>query len=54
VHRVFVDPGGKNYLSVFLGTGGVETYYTHAKWRKPQMMSKLKGLVKNDVAWNRQ
>jgi hypothetical protein len=54
VHRVFVDPGGKHCLAVLLGTGGAETYYTHAKWRKPRMLSKLKGLVINAVAWNRQ
>lgn len=54
VHRVFVDPGGKHCLAVLLGTGGAETYYTHAKWRKPRMLSKLKGLVINAVSWNRQ
>ncbi|KAH9310907.1 hypothetical protein KI387_025942, partial [Taxus chinensis] len=54
VHRVFVDPGGKHCLAVVLSSGGAETYYTHAKWRKPRILSKLKGLVINAVAWNRQ
>nr|ATA62870.1 putative zinc ion binding protein [Hesperocyparis bakeri] len=54
VHRVFVDPGGKHCLAVVLSNGVAETYYIHAKWRKPRILSKLKGLVINAVAWNRQ
>eukprot|EP01018_Ginkgo_biloba_P010354 Gb_14455 [translate_table: standard] len=54
VHRVFVDPGGRHCLAVVLSSGGAETYYAHAKWRKPRILSKLKGLVINALAWNRQ
>ncbi|KAF6163322.1 hypothetical protein GIB67_025186 [Kingdonia uniflora] len=54
VHRVFVDPGGSHCLATVLSNGDSETYYTHAKWSKPRILSRLKGLVVNDVAWNKQ
>ncbi|XP_057954513.1 vacuolar sorting protein 18 [Malania oleifera] len=54
IHRVFVDPGGSHCIATVLGNGGAETYYTHAKWSKPRVLNKLKGLVVNAVAWNRQ
>ncbi|KAI4322619.1 hypothetical protein L6164_022296 [Bauhinia variegata] len=54
IHRVFVDPGGSHCIATVVGAGGAETFYTHAKWTKPRVLSKLKGLVVNAVAWNRQ
>ncbi|KAG5551850.1 hypothetical protein RHGRI_010074 [Rhododendron griersonianum] len=54
IHRVFVDPGGSHCIATVVGTGGADTFYTHAKWTKPRVLSKLKGLVVNTVAWNRQ
>ncbi|OWM78615.1 hypothetical protein CDL15_Pgr002786 [Punica granatum] len=54
VHQVFVDPGGSHCIATVTGNGGSETYYIHAKWSKPRVLSKLKGLVVNAVAWNRQ
>ncbi|XP_061346722.1 vacuolar sorting protein 18 isoform X1 [Gastrolobium bilobum] len=54
IHRVFVDPGGSHCIATVVGPGGAETFYTHAKWTKPRVLSKLKGLVVNAVAWNRQ
>ncbi|PKU85899.1 vacuolar sorting protein 18 isoform X1 [Dendrobium catenatum] len=54
VHRVFVDPGGSHCIANVLHSGGTETYYTHAKWARPRVLSRLKGLVVNAVAWNRQ
>ncbi|XP_077238877.1 zinc ion binding protein isoform X2 [Tasmannia lanceolata] len=54
VHRVFVDPGGSHCIATVLSSGGAETYYTHAKWGKPRILNRLKGLVVNAVAWNRQ
>jgi hypothetical protein len=54
VHRVFVDPGGSHCIAVVVGSGGADTFYTHAKWTKPRVLSKLRGLVVNAVAWNRQ
>ncbi|RVW95110.1 Vacuolar protein sorting-associated protein 18-like [Vitis vinifera] len=54
IHRVFVDPGGSHCIATVVGNGGADTYYTHAKWSKPRVLSKLKGLVVNTVAWNRQ
>ncbi|KAK2427383.1 vacuolar sorting protein [Trifolium repens] len=54
IHRVFVDPGGCHCIATVVGPGGAETFYTHAKWTKPRVLSKLKGLIVNVVAWNRQ
>ncbi|CAI0460871.1 unnamed protein product [Linum tenue] len=54
IHRVFVDPGGSHCIATVVGAGGAETYYTHAKWSKPRVLGRLKGLVVNAVAWNRQ
>ncbi|KAM2653035.1 hypothetical protein EV2_024720 [Malus domestica] len=54
IHRVFVDPGGSHCIATIVGSGGADTFYTHAKWTKPRLLTKLKGLVMNAVAWNRQ
>nr|XP_011467781.1 PREDICTED: vacuolar protein sorting-associated protein 18 homolog isoform X2 [Fragaria vesca subsp. vesca] len=54
IHRVFVDPGGSHCIACIVGTGGADTFYMHAKWSKPRVLTKLKGLVVNAVAWNRQ
>ncbi|CAL5330488.1 unnamed protein product [Camellia sinensis] len=54
IHRVFVDPGGSHCIATIVSSGGVDTFYTHAKWTRPRVLSKLKGLVVNVVAWNRQ
>ncbi|KAI3997302.1 hypothetical protein MKX01_009146 [Papaver californicum] len=54
VHRIFVDPGGSHCIAVVFSGGDVDTYYTHAKWSKPRILNKLKGVVVNTVAWNRQ
>ncbi|MFS7971208.1 putative transcription factor C2H2 family [Helianthus anomalus] len=54
IHKVFVDPGGSHCIANVVGNGASETYYMHAKWPKPRVLTKLKGLVVNTVAWNRQ
>ncbi|KAK8706536.1 hypothetical protein V6N13_050097 [Hibiscus sabdariffa] len=54
IHRVFVDPGGSHCIATVVGSVGADTFYTHAKWTKPRVLSRLKGLVVNAVAWNRQ
>lgn len=54
VHRIFADPGGSHCIATVLHPGGAETYYTHAKWGRPRPITRLKGLVVNAVAWNRQ
>lgn len=53
IHRVFVDPGGSHCIATIVGPGGADTFYTHAKWTRPRVLSKLKGLLINAVAWNR-
>ncbi|CAF1925179.1 BnaC05g09370D [Brassica napus] len=54
IHKVFVDPGGSHCIATVTGVGGAESFYTHAKWPKPRVLSRLKGLLVNSVAWNRQ
>ncbi|KAL0697667.1 hypothetical protein Bca4012_053789 [Brassica carinata] len=54
IHKVFVDPGGSHCIATVTGLGGAETFYTHAKWPKPRVLSRLKGLLVNAVAWNKQ
>ncbi|PIN14046.1 hypothetical protein CDL12_13329 [Handroanthus impetiginosus] len=54
IHRVFVDPGGSHCIATVIGGGNTDTFYTHAKWAKPRILGKLKGLIVNAVAWNRQ
>ena len=54
IHRVFVDPGGSHCIATVVGSGGPDTFYTHAKWNKPRFLARLRGLVVNAVAWNRQ
>ncbi|KAJ6885007.1 vacuolar sorting protein 18 [Populus alba x Populus x berolinensis] len=54
IHRVFVDPGGSHCIATVIGGGGAETFYMHAKWSKPRVLGRLKGLIVNAVAWNRQ
>ncbi|XP_042039227.1 vacuolar sorting protein 18-like isoform X1 [Salvia splendens] len=54
IHRVFVDPGGSHCIATVVGGGTSDTFYTHAKWAKPRILTRLKGLLVNTVAWNRQ
>ncbi|EMS56180.1 hypothetical protein TRIUR3_02689 [Triticum urartu] len=54
VHRVFLDPGGKHCIVTVIHPGGAETYYHHARWPRPKPLPRLRGLLVNAVAWNRQ
>lgn len=54
IHSVFVDSGGSHCIATVVGTGGADTFYIHAKWSKPRLLTRMKGLVVNAVAWNRQ
>lgn len=54
IHGVFVDSGGSHCIATVVGGGTSDTFYTHAKWAKPRILSRLKGLLVNAVAWNRQ
>ncbi|XP_022952155.1 vacuolar protein sorting-associated protein 18 homolog [Cucurbita moschata] len=54
IHRIFVDPGGSHCITTVVGAAGADTFYMHAKWSKPRILPRLKGLVVNTVAWNRQ
>ncbi|KAL6843083.1 hypothetical protein ACP4OV_026796 [Aristida adscensionis] len=54
VRRVFLDPGGKHCVATVVHPGGAETYYHHARWPRPRPLPRLRGLLVNAVAWNRQ
>ncbi|CAI9101074.1 OLC1v1038315C3 [Oldenlandia corymbosa var. corymbosa] len=54
IHRVFVDPGGSHCIATVVGPGGPDTFYVHAKWTRPRLLSRFKSLIVNAVAWNRQ
>jgi vacuolar protein sorting-associated protein 18 len=54
VHRVSLDPGGKHCITTVVHPGGAETYYHHARWPRPKLLPRLRGLLVNAVAWNRQ
>ncbi|CAM8951692.1 unnamed protein product [Rhodiola kirilowii] len=54
IHKVSVDPGGCHCIATVVGGGTSDTFYTHAKWNKPRILSRLRGLVVNSVAWNKQ
>ncbi|TVU43036.1 hypothetical protein EJB05_09469 [Eragrostis curvula] len=54
VHRVFLDPGGKHCIATVVHPGGAETFYHHARWPRPKLLPRLRGLLVNAVAWNRQ
>uniref|UniRef100_A0A0E0EIL9 Pep3/Vps18 beta-propeller domain-containing protein n=1 Tax=Oryza meridionalis TaxID=40149 RepID=A0A0E0EIL9_9ORYZ len=54
VHRVFLDPGGKHCVATVVHPGGAETYYHHARWPRPKLLPRLRNVLVNAVAWNRQ
>lgn len=54
IPKVFIDPGGRHSLASVCSSSTADTYYIHGKWRKPRILSRLKGLTLSSVAWNRQ
>ncbi|KAJ1958961.1 tethering complex subunit [Dispira parvispora] len=50
IRRLFFDPTGRHLL---IGTEQGENYYLFEEWQKPKLLSKLKGLVIESVAWNK-
>eukprot|EP01114_Cavostelium_apophysatum_P012613 TRINITY_DN2865_c0_g1_i3.p1 TRINITY_DN2865_c0_g1~~TRINITY_DN2865_c0_g1_i3.p1 ORF type:complete len:686 (+),score=202.00 TRINITY_DN2865_c0_g1_i3:113-2170(+) len=51
IHKIFLDPSG-NHLIISLETE--DNYYIHTKWKKPKILSKMKGVVVESVAWDKQ
>ncbi|KAL2527636.1 zinc ion binding [Abeliophyllum distichum] len=49
IHRVFVDPGGSHCIATVVGNGTSDTFYTHAKWTKPRVLSKLKASTREVI-----
>jgi hypothetical protein len=54
IHKVFIDPGGRHSLATICSIVSADTYYILGKWKKPRVISRLKGMTVNSVAWNRQ
>eukprot|EP00951_Prasinocladus_malaysianus_P008666 scaffold63026_cov38-Prasinocladus_malaysianus.AAC.1 len=52
VRSVFVDPTATHTIASVSTDIGVESHYTHAKWKKSRLMSKLKGVTVTAVGWN--
>ncbi|KAH8174640.1 pep3/Vps18/deep orange family protein [Sarocladium implicatum] len=49
VSRLFLDPTASHLL---IGTEAGDTYYLHSQARQPRLLSRLRGLVIESVAWN--
>lgn len=49
IHRVHLDPSGTHLLVAMVSE---ECYYLHAKWSKPRLLAKLRGIVVESVAWD--
>ena len=49
---IFLDPTGQHVLTNFQISGVSEIHYLHAKWKKPRLLSKLKGTNVTAIAWN--
>jgi len=53
IHKVFIDPG-RHSLATLCSSVRADTYYIHGKWKKPGVISRLKGMTVSSVAWNHQ
>ena len=49
IHKVFLDPTGNHGL-IAMANGQV--YYMHSRWNKAHLLTKVKGVVIESVAWN--
>jgi hypothetical protein len=50
IHKLFLDPFG-NHLIISLETE--DNYYLHRNWKKPKLITKMKGVVVDAIAWDR-
>src|SRR4051812_9473883 len=51
IHKIFLDPTGSHLI---ISMENEDNYYLHMKWKKPKIMSKMKGVIVQSVAWDRQ
>lgn len=51
IYRLFMDPSGSHLL---IAMENEETYYLNIKWKKPKLLSKMKGIIISAVGWDRQ
>ncbi|KAG0029033.1 hypothetical protein BGZ81_004192 [Podila clonocystis] len=50
IYKMFFDPTGR-HLIITTETG--DNYYLFEKWKKAKLLSKIKGIVIESIAWNR-
>ncbi|KAI1305565.1 hypothetical protein EDD11_004922 [Mortierella claussenii] len=50
IYKMFFDPTGR-HLIITTETG--DNYYLFAKWKKAKLLSKIKGIIIESIAWNR-
>jgi len=51
IHKVFIDPG-RHSLATICSSVSADIYYIHGKWKKPRVISRLKGMTVSSVARN--
>ncbi len=49
IHKVFIDPS-RHSLATICSSVSADTYYIHGKWKKPRVISRLKGMTVSSVA----
>ncbi|KAF9575733.1 hypothetical protein EC968_001923 [Mortierella alpina] len=50
IYKMFLDPTGRHLI---ITTESGDNYYLYAKWKKAKLLSKIKGIVIESIAWNR-
>ncbi|KAF9189184.1 hypothetical protein BGZ51_009790 [Haplosporangium sp. Z 767] len=50
IYKMFFDPTGR-HLIITTETG--DNYYLFSKWKKAKLLTKIKGIVIESIAWNR-
>ena len=49
---IFLDPSGHHVLVNLRVSGISELHYLHSKWKKPRLLSKVKGTDVTAIAWH--
>jgi len=50
IHKLFLDPSGNHLI---ISMSNEDNYYIFLKWQKPKMLSKMRGILIESVAWNK-
>ena len=49
---LYMDKSGQHVLAAIQTSGVSELHYLHAKWKKPRLLNKLKGVHITALAWH--